>query len=98
MERLCHHCGRDIGPMERVGRRDACLHCRADLHCCLNCSFHDPHCHNQCREPQAEPQVEKTAGNFCDYFSFRIGPVSGTRTLARAHARARLDALFGKKK
>lgn len=95
-ERVCHRCGRDIGAVERVGRRDTCLHCRTDLHCCLNCSFYDPTYHNQCREPQAERQVDKQVGNFCEYFSFRISR-PGKATKADA-ARARLDALFTKKK
>src|SRR5437016_11228842 len=70
MERVCHRCGHDIGTVERIGRRDTCLHCHADLHCCVNCAFYDPAYHNQCREPQAERQVDKQSGNFCDYFSF----------------------------
>ena len=97
MERVCHRCGRDIGPVEQVGRRDACLHCGTDLHCCLNCRFHDPHCHNQCREPQAELQVDKEAGNFCEYFSFRVGPRPAAETTSATASRARLDALFRKK-
>lgn len=95
MERFCHHCGHDIGPVARVGRRDACLHCRADLHCCLNCSVFAPTAHNQCREPQAERQVDKTVGNFCEHFSFRIGRLA--TTAKDADARARLAALFAKK-
>ena len=95
-ERICHHCGRDIGPLQRVGRRDACLQCRADLHCCLNCTFYDPACHNQCREPQAERQVDKEAGNFCDWFSFRRGRPGAVASADGA--RAQLAALFGAKK
>lgn len=95
--RTCHHCGRDIGTIERVGRRDACLQCGADLHCCLNCTFYDPHYHNQCREPQAERQVDKQVGNFCDYFHFRSGRLAADDT-PKDSSRARLDALFGKKR
>lgn len=97
MERLCHHCGRDIGNVEGVGRRDACLHCGWDLHCCRNCRFYDPAYNNECREPQAERQVEKEAGNFCDYFSFRQGPATAQDT-TKDDARKRLDALFGRRK
>jgi hypothetical protein len=93
-ERVCHRCGHDIGTIERVGRRDACLHCGSDLHCCLNCAFYDPPQHNQCRETQAARQVDKQVGNFCDYFSFRVGrPGKPTPT---DEARTRLDALFRK--
>lgn len=93
--RACHHCGKDIGKVERVGRRDACLACGADLHCCLNCEFHDPNYHNQCRETEAERQVDKQIGNFCDYFSFRGAAKVAAK---KDEARAKLDALFGKKK
>lgn len=96
MEQVCHHCGKEVGPLERVGRRDTCLHCRADLHCCLNCAFYEATAHNQCREPQAECQVDKTVGNFCEYFSFRTGRLP--QPAATAGTRARLDALFAKKK
>lgn len=97
MERCCHRCGRDVGSIEGVGRRDTCLHCGTDLHCCLNCTFYEPTCHNQCREPQAERQVDKQVGNFCEYFSFRRGarPVQGGTQ--RDRARDRLAALFSKK-
>jgi hypothetical protein len=96
MEHLCHQCGYDIGPLQRIGRRDACLRCGADLHCCVNCSFFAPTAHNQCREPHAERQVDKTVGNFCDFFAFHIGrPVTDPPS---ADARTRLEALFSKKK
>jgi len=97
-ERVCHRCGHDIGRVERIGRRDSCLHCRTDLHCCLNCTFYDPAYHNQCREPQAERQVDKQVGNFCEYFSFRIGRLRAADQTQKEGARARLDALFGKTK
>jgi hypothetical protein len=97
MERLCHHCGRDIGKVERVGRRDACLHCGWDLHCCMNCEFYDRAYNNHCRETQAERQVDKEVGNFCEYFSFRLGSASKGSD-PTADARKRLDSLFPKKK
>jgi len=97
-ERLCHRCGHDIGRSERVGRRDTCLHCGMDLHCCLNCTLYDAAYHNQCREPQAERQVDKHVGNFCDYFSFRTGARQTPDTSKKESTRARLEALFGKPK
>ncbi|HUI25220.1 MAG TPA: hypothetical protein VL403_03975 [Candidatus Kryptonia bacterium] len=95
--RVCHHCGTDIGRIERVGRRDACLQCGADLHCCRNCRFYAPGHHNDCLEPQAERQVDKLAGNFCDYFSFRSGGSPAGKP-AGGDARAKLDSLFAKRK
>ncbi|HVN87881.1 MAG TPA: hypothetical protein VMW17_23830 [Candidatus Binatia bacterium] len=93
--RVCHQCGADIGSVERVGRRDACLKCRADLHCCRNCRFFAPGHHNDCLETQAERQVDKVAGNFCDYFSFRAGGRAAAKP-AGGDARAKLGALFRK--
>lgn len=97
MQRLCHRCGKDIGAVERVGRRDTCLQCGADLHCCLNCGLYEPTYHNQCREPQAERQVDKQVGNFCEHFSFRGGDRPAKGSAERDHARDRLAALFSKK-
>lgn len=97
-ERACHRCGRDIGALERVGRRDTCLQCGTDLHCCLNCAFYDPAYHNQCQESQAERQVDKLVGNFCDYFSFRRGGRASTTAQGKDNTRAQLSALFAKKR
>jgi hypothetical protein len=96
VSRVCYHCGRDVGTVERVGRRDACLACGRDLHCCRNCRFHDPAFNNQCREPQAERQVDKEAGNFCDYFGF--AEAARPAATAALSGRAALDALFATRK
>ena len=96
MGAACHRCGRVIDRSERIGRRDACLGCGAELRCCRNCRFYDPTYHNQCREPQAERQVEKERANFCEYFSVHAtGGVAAAA--AGAEARGTLDALFRRK-
>jgi hypothetical protein len=92
MSRVCHRCGRAVGAIERVGRRDTCLGCGSDLHSCLNCGFYDPAYHNQCRETQAERQVDKERGNFCEYFSFAAR--SPDAAPAVNAARAKLEGLF----
>jgi hypothetical protein len=85
-----------VGAVERIGRRDTCLGCGSDLHCCRNCRFHDPTYHNECREPQAERQVDKECGNFCEHFSLAIvgrpGPVPAN------DAQAELARLFAARK
>ena len=91
----CWRCGAAIDRRDRVGRRDACLACGSDLHCCRNCRFYDPTMNNACREPQAERQVDKEQGNFCDWFS--LGGRGGAKDDKATAARARLDAMFGKK-
>jgi hypothetical protein len=93
--RLCHHCQSEIAGKDGIGRRDTCPGCGADVRCCLNCMFYDPHYANACREPNAEPVVAKEAANFCEFFAFRE-PQAQAQSAA-ADARARLAALFKKK-
>ena len=52
----CWKCGETIqlAAGSRVGSRDTCSRCNADLHSCRNCSFYDPSKNNQCSEPQAD--------------------------------------------
>ena len=95
----CHQCGAEIHVVERVGRRDSCPGCEAAVRCCLNCVFYDPQVSNACREPNVEPVRDKDAANFCDYFS--LGNPAARPTVEpsqAADARARLEALFAKKK
>lgn len=77
-----------------VGRREACPHCGADLHCCLNCGFYAPEAYNACREPQAERVLVKDRSNFCDFFIFGGTPPAGRGPASRQGAKDKLDALF----
>jgi hypothetical protein len=97
MAQRCYRCDHDQGVIERVGRRDTCLACGADLHCCYNCEFYDPSFHNQCRENQAERQVDKERSNFCDHFQFRHRPAGAKQSTGTEERRASLDALFRKR-
>ena len=45
-----------------------CPSCRAELYVCRLCRFFDPRVAQQCREPLAEDQRDKTRANFCGYF------------------------------
>lgn len=96
MQRHCHHCGAPVDPKLGIGRRDACLQCRWDLHCCRNCDFYAPGYNNDCRESEAERQVDKDAGNFCDFFRF-TGARAGGAGGAESRTRDKLEALFKKK-
>ena len=66
---FCYHCQK---PVEegKVGFRDECLHCQADLHICLNCRFYDPSSYNECKESSAERVKDKDRNNLCEYFAF----------------------------
>jgi len=90
----CAFCGADLGEAKKFGRRDECPRCGRDLHCCLNCRFHDPRAYNECREPQAERVVDKDRANFCDFFSPRQDGAAAEDPAAKA--KRRLEALFKK--
>lgn len=58
------------------------------------CRHYDVAKAKQCREPVAEPVLDKTRANFCDWF--QVG--AGAGTVARsgdAGGRVALEALFG---
>ena len=98
MQFNCWKCGEaiQVPTGNRVGNRDSCPRCDADLHACRNCQFYDPGKNNQCAEPQAEWTRDKEAANYCDYFS------PNPTLLARAgqpsskadHAKNKFDSLF----
>lgn len=92
----CHRCQRELVVKDRVGRRDQCPHCGADLRCCLNCAFYDTRYADACREPNAEPVTDKEASNFCEFFTFRELQTQ-RREASAADVRAQLEALFKKK-
>lgn len=92
----CYHCQHEIDSQGHVGRCDTCPGCGANFHCCLNCAFYDARYANACREPQADPVLEKEDGNFCEFFS--LGEHHAQQSSSSAtDARIRLEALFKKK-
>jgi hypothetical protein len=93
----CFACGaeRALASGERVGFRDTCDKCGADLHACRNCAHHDPSAYNECREPQTERVADRERANRCDWFAPAAG-AAGAAASAQGGARARLDALFRK--
>jgi len=91
----CHQCQHLIVSTGRLGRRDTCPGCGADLRCCLNCAFYDTHYANACREPNVDPVLDKAAGNFCEFFT--VGEQPPPQPRVAVDARARLEALFKKK-
>jgi hypothetical protein len=89
---ICAGCGAELVRAERIGRRDTCPQCRADLRTCRQCRFYDPTLADACREPQAERVLDKTRANFCDYFApADTVPVAAAPV---ASARAALERLF----
>jgi hypothetical protein len=92
--KICRKCKKEIAEDFFVGRQSQCPSCRADLHCCFNCSFYDTGTYNDCHEPQAERVLEKTRSNFCDFFRFKqTANASGT---AELKTKDKLEDLFKK--
>lgn len=86
----------DLRSGERVGFRDACEKCGADLHVCRNCAHHDPTAHNECREPGAEFVSDRERANRCEWF--RAGEGGGPGAGERSRALSDLEGLFKKKR
>lgn len=94
--KTCHACKKELVLGRTIGRRDSCPHCRADLFCCLNCSFYDRAASKQCREPMAELVKDKARANFCDYFAFAETRGAAAAADTADGARSALDKLFKK--
>jgi hypothetical protein len=92
----CHACLKALEIKTPVGRREGCPCCGSDLHCCLNCAFHEKGAYNECREPQAERVIEKVRSNFCDFFIFQVAEMDGERGVSRESAKAKMESLFKK--
>ena len=75
MPYFCHSCGNEqhfeVKVGVKVGRRDTCPHCAADLHACKNCDHYDPGLHNMCKEPEAAFIRDRSEANFCPHFVFK---------------------------
>ena len=94
---VCWQCGASLAELTLpLSRFDACKQCRAELHVCRLCRFHDITVAKQCREPVAEEVRDKQRANFCDYFMVRDDAYQPGDKSAANQARAQLDALFGK--
>ncbi len=93
----CFACnqGVELPAGERVGFRDECPGCDADLHVCRNCVHHDPSAYNECRESSAERVSDRERANRCDYFSPGERE-SGAQAGRQGKSLSDLDALFKK--
>lgn len=96
MAYVCFSCKKDLNLADKkVGYREECVHCGADVHVCKNCEFYDVKAYNECRESSADRITEKERANYCDYFSLRSGD-GGSGTSDKDKLRAAAEALFKK--
>jgi hypothetical protein len=95
----CRVCGTEVPFDEPIPRDASCDGCGTDLRSCVQCRHYDTSRNNQCTETEADPVVDKTRRNFCEYFYFsrEKGAVRAADTKRRDEARAKLEALFRKK-
>lgn len=94
---VCWKCSAatEVKPGERIGTRDECTRCGADLHSCRNCQFYDRSKSNQCSEPQAEWVRDKEAANYCDYFQPSSRAANRVAEPSSAQdAKKKFDSLF----
>lgn len=95
---VCWQCGASLADFSLpISRFDECRQCRAALHACRLCRFHDITVAKQCQEPVAEEVRDKERANYCDYFEPRPDAWSDRGVTEGAAAKAALDALFGGK-
>lgn len=92
----CWKCGAALNDVSLpLSRLAECPKCRAYLHACRLCEFHDPGLTGRCREERAEAVLDRETANFCDWFKPRPNahrPGTGARAEA---AKSQLDGLFG---
>ena len=95
----CFACGAavELRTGERVGFREVCEKCGADLHVCRNCAHHDPSAHNECREPGADYVPDRERANRCEWFRAREDG-GGAGRGERSGALSDLESLFKKKR
>ncbi|MCP5464185.1 MAG: hypothetical protein H7A33_04080 [Deltaproteobacteria bacterium] len=96
MKLICHSCKKEIDLSDKVGFRETCEFCDADLHCCLQCSFYDTAAYNECRESSADRVLDKDRANYCDYFQGSSEQAGAKQSSAADDAKAKLEALFKK--
>lgn len=91
---LCFSCQKELKFSDlKIGFREECPNCRADVHTCKNCQFWDPKVYNECKETAADVVREKDRANYCEFFLLRTS--SGAQQ--KVDFKAAAEALFKKK-
>lgn len=92
----CFSCNKPLEYEDRIGLREECPHCMADVHSCRNCHHYDVKVYNECKETSAEVVLVKDRANFCEYYQARAG--EGVHpNQAKADLMSAAEALFKKK-
>ena len=66
----CWKCFKVFGEgAKKIGFRDQCPFCDADLHVCLNCKYYAPGKPNDCAVPGTEWIKDRDQRHFCEEFA-----------------------------
>ncbi len=66
---ICWQCQRDLSDEPRpISRQAVCQGCFEPIRCCYMCRAFDISHRSKCQEDRADPPLEKTNANFCDFF------------------------------
>ena len=66
----CFKCKKQLDlPNKKIGFRDMCNFCEADLHVCKNCRHYIVGKPNNCNVPNTEYLSDREKFNFCEDFS-----------------------------
>lgn len=69
----CWRCGKPgDAEKKKIGFREVCGFCGADLHSCKGCRYYAPGKPNDCAVPGTEPIRDHEAFNFCEEFRPRL--------------------------
>ena len=91
----CYRCGASLAALSLPLRRlEQCPNCEIELHVCRMCIHYAPLRPKQCDEEDTEEVTNKTAANFCDFYSPATGRLDPNLLSAHERAGAQLDALF----
>ena len=96
MHFVCWKCGTSVAALPLpLSRLAECANCRAYLHACRMCKFHDPRLTGQCQEERAEEVRDKEQANFCDWFKPRPDAHRYPDEAKSRAAKDKIDFLFG---
>jgi hypothetical protein len=96
MNLVCWKCGASLADLPLpLSRLAECPKCRAYLHVCRLCEYHDPRVADQCLEERAEEVRDREHANFCEWFKPRPDAHRPPGAGKNPAAKSKLDALFG---
>lgn len=68
----CHKCKKKLDlPSKKIGFKETCFFCEADLHVCKNCKYYSIGKPNDCLVPNTEFISDREKNNFCEDFKIK---------------------------